>query len=152
MNNKMFVAIFALALIAIGGASATVCSPNIVVHAEDDQGNDLADVLVAPEWKLYGGWNDFYPKDGTTDADGEASECGWTALVNGAQLQVNYAEIEGYTCTRGEETRITSTKNGQNVLETVCTPNVPEVPEFGSLLAVGTLGLMGAALVVSKRN
>lgn len=30
-------------------------------------------------------------------------------------------------------------------------PEVPEVPEFGGILAVGTLGLLGAALVAHKR-
>ncbi len=149
-TTTKYFAFVLVALATVFGATATVCAPNVAVHAQDSYGNDLAGVTVTPEWKLFGGWNDFYPVDDVTGVDGEATECSWIA-VKGTSLQVNAAEIDGYTCTRGEDTRITAVK-GQNTLVTVCTQNVPEVPEFGSILAVGTLGLLGAAFVFSKRT
>lgn len=157
--NKLLV--FVLALLVVAPTAFAVaeqprvehninsCPGNVIVRAQDTQGNNLEGVLVAPEWKLLGGWNDFIPQDAVTNSEGEADHCKWFALRR-TSLQINYAEIEGYTCTRGESTRITAT-NRENTLVTVCTPLEHEIPEFG-VVAFGLVGVLAAGLVVARKN
>ena len=142
---------FALLFLALVFSASATCIGNVKVHAVDNDGKDLSGVLVAPEWKLsFTGWNDFFPKEKTTDSNGLANDCLWIA-VNHETLQVNYATLDGYTCTHGEDTRITA-DDGQNVLETVCTPDNHQVPEFG--VVAGILAAVGAlaVFVVSRKQ
>jgi len=127
-----------------------LCFGNVQVSVEDDMGFPLEGVVVAPEFKsIFGGWNDMVPKEHTTNSAGIAKECSWIVAKN-RQIQVNYAELDGYTCTRGEDTRKTSV-NDMNTLKVVCTPNeVPDAPEFGVIGA--TLALAGIGIFLYKRR
>jgi len=140
--NKI-IALFLIAILCVVTAtavSATTTSTQVRVHAVDPGNNDLVGVVVAPEWKAsFTGWNDFLPKEKTTGSNGMAGN--WFA-VQGLTLQVNYATLDGYTCTRGADTRITAT-SGMNTLTTVCTQN-PQVPEFGAV--AGCVAIAGAIL------
>ena len=121
------------------------------VQAVDSLGNNLTGVTAAPEWKgLWFGWNDFFPKSSTTGSNGMTSHT-WVVLPK-TTVQVNYASLDGYTCTSGKDTRITA-KCGLNTLTTVCTKNPDnDVPEFG-VIAAG-VALMGAiaGIIVFRRN
>jgi hypothetical protein len=147
-------AIFVIMFLALAfSASATISNNNcyinkVNVHAVDSDNNDLQGVVVAPEWKFgSSGWNDYYPKEGTTDSNGYAAHNFWVAAV-GKTLQVNYATLDGYTCTSGQDTRITAVC-GTNTLTTVCTPdNV--VPEFG--VVAGAVALVGALGIFMYRR
>jgi hypothetical protein len=146
--NKIL--IFAVLFVALAvSVSAETCAGNVKVHTVDQDGKDLSGVLVAPEWKFASvtGWNDYFPKEKTTDANGLASDCLWLA-VDDETLQVNYATIDGYTCTQKEDTRITADK-GMNTLEVVCTAD-NEVPEFGVI--AGALALIGAVAVFAFKR
>jgi len=152
--NKIFGILVMIALLAFSAAAVSATSlPTVKVHAIDNLGNNLTGVLVAPEWRgIFFGWNDMIPKEKTTGPDGIASAPTWFILP-GKKIQVNYATLEGYTCTRGSDTRLTA-HAGVNTLTTVCTPNEkgPQVPEFG-VLAAG-LALVGATgiLLISRRK
>ena len=129
----------------VSSSHYTPCTGNVNVYVVDSNNNPLSNVIVAPEFKArFTGWNDFYPKDGTTGKDGTITKCTWIA-VSGESLQVNYAKLDGYTCTQGATTRITSVK-GQNTLKVVCTPN-NTVPEFG--LGAGIITLIGILIGVA---
>jgi hypothetical protein len=142
----MMLAILAIAVVPM--VSATLYS--VKVHAVDQDDNNLQGVLVAPEWKLGGGWNDFYPKDWNTDSNGIASRTLWKALP-GTTVQVNYAELEGYTCTSKEATRKV-TGHSTTYLEVVCTQDgYNDVPEFG-LVGAGIVILGGAAFLIFRKN
>ena len=146
--NKMFV--FVVLFVALAVSVSATCVGNVKVHAVDNTGKDLKGVLVAPEWKFVNitGWNDFFPKEKTTDDNGLANDCLWIA-VNHETIEVNYATLDGYTCTRGEDTKFVAQNTG-NVLETVCTP-VNQVPEFGVITAlVAVVGAIG--IVVVRRH
>jgi hypothetical protein len=127
------------------------CNGNVIVHVVDSNNNPLSGVVVAPEWKFkFTGWNDFYPKEGITGIDGTIKNCNWI-MLQGISLQVNYAKLDGYTCTHGTSTKITSVK-GQNTLQVVCTPN-NTVPEFGLGAGIVTLiGILIGVVIMRKRD
>jgi hypothetical protein len=145
--NKMLV--FVVLFVALAVSVSATCVGNVQVHAVDNDGKDLSGVNVAPEWKFdQTGWNDYFPKEKTTDDNGLAGDCLWLA-VNHETIEVNYATIDGYTCTRGEDTQIVAENDG-NVLQTVCTPD-NQVPEFGVIAAlVAVVGAIG--IVVVRRH
>ena len=127
------------------------CNGNVIIHVVDSNNNPLSGVVVAPEWKFkFTGWNDFYPKEGITGIDGTIKNCNWI-MLQGISLQVNYAKLDGYTCTHGTSTKITSVK-GQNTLQVVCTPN-NTVPEFGLGAGIVTLiGILIGVVIMRKRD
>jgi hypothetical protein len=146
MNNKLFL-ILAVFLITISSVSAT-CFGNVEVHVVDNNGADLSGVVVAPEVKYsIGGWNDAVPKTDVTNFEGIARECSWI-VFSGAKLQINYATLEGYTCTSKLDTRITAT-SGKNMLNVICNPT-NEVPEFG--VVAGSLALLAGIGIVAFRR
>jgi len=138
---KLF--IFGVFLFVLMSANVSaIHMAKVQVHAVDQDGNDLEGVVVAPEFKYpRTGWNDFFPKEKTTDSTGIASSDYWS-IFPGALAQANYAYKDGYTCTSGAVTQIT-TVCGLNTIEVECTSN--EIPEFGVLAAgiaiVGALGV-----------
>jgi hypothetical protein len=151
--NKIFGILVMIALLAFSAVAVSATAVSTVrVHAVDTDGNNLTGVVVAPEWKgTFFGWNDFVPKEKTTGSDGMASASSWV-IFPGKKIQVNYATLENYTCTRGAETQLVS-QSGVNTLTTVCIPDAdPEVPEFGVIAAgLALVGAMGM-IFVSRKN
>jgi hypothetical protein len=149
MNTKLFGIFVALSL---------VFAPMLVLAQSEQSMNALCqakdfDFGIAQwhyqngkdaQWELVNsieGWTTSVTGD-TGLAEYEASPAADGVLTNGAA-----------TIFDGASGTIEKGVNHNGNIQTVvfCGNTPADVPEFGSLLAVGTLGLMGAALVISKR-
>lgn len=150
MNTKLFAVFVALALLFAPALAVaqSARSMDALCQAKDfdygiaqwhyQNGKDA-------HWELVNsieGWTTSVTGD-TGLAEYEASPAADGVITNGAAIIYD-----------GESGTIEKGVNHNGNIETVvfCGYNPADVPEFGSVLAVGTLGLMGAALVAAKRN
>jgi hypothetical protein len=152
--NKTFgliVMIMVLALATMVSATPVQYS-KVAVQAKDSDGGNLNGVNVSIQWLNGSVWTNFSPISKLTQ-DLSPGQSGITSdwdVLQGVQVNVTSASIEGYTCTTGD-TGTSKNGNGQLLLRTTCTAD-PAVPEFGVIAAaLALVGAMGM-IFVSRRN
>ncbi len=135
----------------------------------------------AATWQWDGtAWVKEYQRPGMqTTVTGDATNFDWTAsrtirsvfVVDESGSELIAERVKKGTVTEGPVTALVLCQRGSSgrsaavvppvedgnverniLIETPENEEIPEVPEFGSILAVGVMGLLGAALIISKKN